>query len=434
MSSNPTVLQFVEEKRNLLFSRVAICGIVIGSIHTLTDSLDGLRAAPIIDACFTAIILGAYWLNRVGHHRTAKSLALLVLNLGFVAYASVLPKEVGVYIFYLPLVAVAASVFDNHHWGLRYFFMLLPLVCLLALFLSDFSLMGPIAISASDIPESYMLNLFSSTIFLLLCIRFLIVINQQSENLLLELTEQVQQKNERLEKTNEELDRFLYSTSHDLRAPLMSIKGLVNLANREYPNNTPKYLSLMDQQTDKLDLFIKEIIDYSKNARTELEAEEVNVREIAEEITTRLRFAEGAERISFRYDMAVEQVETDKTRLQVILNNLVSNAIKYHDLAKPMPEIAVTTARSSGHWILEVSDNGKGISKQYHQKIFDMFYRADETSKGSGLGLYIVREAVQKLQGQIELQSEPGRGSTFRLTFPWQLSSAATPTPAAHSA
>jgi hypothetical protein len=122
-SANPSVLQFVEEKRNLLFSRVAICGTVIGVIHTFTDSLDGLRAAPIIDAAFTVIMLCAYWLNRLGYHQTAKSVALLILNLGFAAYASVLPKEVGVYIFYLPLVAVAASVFDSHHWVLRYFFM-----------------------------------------------------------------------------------------------------------------------------------------------------------------------------------------------------------------------------------------------------------------------------------------------------------------------
>jgi signal transduction histidine kinase len=418
--SEQEILNYISRKRNLLFARVSLCATAVGIMHTINDGMDGLRAAPIFDFALTLIVFLSFLLNRWGYHNTAKTITLIVLNLAFAAYASLIPFEVGVYLFYLPLMAISAAIFDTKDQVLRYVFIGLSLAMLLALFLTDFKLLGNLSIEAHDIRESYMLNLFSSSAMLLLCILFLMRINERSESQLHELAREAKLNNDKLTKTNVELDRFLYSTSHDLRAPLMSIKGLINLAQREGPATAPRYLHLMDQQTNKLDNFIKEIIDYSKNARMELRPEPICIRATAEDVADHLKFIDGADRIKFKYQIDLEgDVVADKSRVKVILNNLISNSIKYHNLKQEEPQVLISAQRTSRHWTLAVSDNGRGIAPEYQAKVFDMFYRADEDSKGSGLGLYIVKEAVLKMNGKIELSSEPDKGSEFRVTLPW---------------
>ena len=111
-------------------------------------------------------------------------------------------------------------------------------------------------------------------------------------------------------------------------------------------------------------------------------------------------------------------LETDKGRLGVILNNLVDNAIKYHRHANPGKYVAVQTEDLGEKILIKVIDNGQGIPIDAQPKIFDMFFRASENSKGSGLGLYIVKDMVERLGGSIKLESEKGEGTTFTLKFP----------------
>lgn len=423
-SAELDVQGYTARKRNVLFGRLTLFAGVLSLIHTASDALDGLRAAPLIDLGLTLVLFAGYGLNRRGQHRSAKITVLLVLNLALAVYASLIPAEIGVYLFYLPLACVSAVVFDYNAGHVRYAFIGLPMVMLVLLFLFDFKLLGNLSIRAEDMEASFLLNLFSSTLMILFCIYFMVSLNEAAENWLSDLAREVQQKNIRLEKANAELDRFLYSTSHDLRAPLMSIKGLIHLAQREVHTATPAYLRMMDQQIEKLDSFIGEIIDYSKNARMEINPEPVDLETTVRDVTSNLRFMEGADKISFQCHIDLEgQPFTDKARLQVILSNLISNSIKYHNLEQTQPYVSVSAQRSNGHWTLSVSDNGKGIMPEHVHKVFDMFYRADERSKGSGLGLYIVKEAVAKLQGQIELQSTPQKGTSFKVTLPWLHSS-----------
>lgn len=425
--SEQEILDYISKKRNLLFSRIALCATAVGLIHTINDALDGLQVAPIFDFVLTLIVFGSYLLNQRGYHNIAKIMTLIFMNLAFAVYASLIPFEVGVYLFYLPLMGVSAAIFDTKDQMLRYVFIGVSLSMLTLLFLTDFKLFGNVSIPAEDIRESYIVNLFSSIAMLMLCIFFLMRINERSESQLHELARQVKLNNEKLKKTNVELDRFLYSTSHDLRAPLMSIKGLINLVQREGAANAPGYLALMDQQTNKLDGFIKEIIDYSKNARMDLRPEPVSIQAAAEDVTNHLKYIDGADRIRFKYQIDLGgDVVADKSRIQVILNNLISNSIKYHNLMQPEPEVVISAKRLARSWVLTVADNGRGIAPEYQAKVFDMFYRADESSKGSGLGLYIVKEAVTKMNGKIELVSEPNRGSEFRVTLPLNLVSAAS--------
>jgi signal transduction histidine kinase len=418
-TSEQEVLDYISKKRNILFSQITLCATVVAFYHALIDWLDGMQAASIIDLLLGFLVLSAFWLNKTGRHNTGKTLLLFLLNLGFAAYASVLPSQVGVYLFYLPLMSISAAIFDSKDKLLGYGFIGLSILMLFLLFFFDFKLLGSLSIESYDEEDSYIINLFSSSVLFVLCILFTIKLNETSEKRLHDLAREVQIKNEGLEKANVELDRFLYSTSHDLRAPLMSIKGLVNLAQRK-ESDIPFYLNLINQQTDKLDGFIQEIIDYSKNARMELRPELLDIKNAAQDVTAHLKYIDGADKIQFQYDVQFsDKVVTDRSRIQMILSNLISNSIKYHNLVQEAPHIAITACRNNGHWKLSVADNGKGIPREHQNKVFDMFYRADESSKGSGLGLYIVKEAVCKLNGKIELQSEPNKGTTFTVTLPW---------------
>jgi len=229
-------------------------------------------------------------------------------------------------------------------------------------------------------------------------------------------------QNEELVKINHELDSFVYSVSHNLRSPLMSILGLINIARNDNNNNEQVYENYFDQMESsvhKLDETLKEILDYSRNARNEIVYAVVDMKHLIDEAIDSLKYMKGFSRINVK--IKVDQklpLRTDAVRLKVIINNLLSNAIKYSDLNKPDPYIEIEAVTSAQCLHLRFSDNGIGVMPEFQIKIFDMFFRGSEKSDGAGLGLYIVKEALKKLLGSIELESEMGKGSTFNLTIP----------------
>ena len=230
----------------------------------------------------------------------------------------------------------------------------------------------------------------------------------------------VREKNIELEKVNSELDRFVYSVSHDLRAPLSSISGLIQLSekstNRE---ETAQYLELMKGRIVRLEQFIRDIINFSRNARAEVMLEEIKLKDLVCEIFDTLKFINGAESVTLQDDLPDSlSISADKTRLQIVLFNLISNAIQYRDPYKPKSYVRFTATIDTNRIQLQIIDNGVGIDPHHHPKIFNMFYRASQNSKGSGLGLYIVKEAMEKLGGTISLHSILGEGSAFTLELP----------------
>jgi PAS domain S-box-containing protein len=233
--------------------------------------------------------------------------------------------------------------------------------------------------------------------------------------------EALKTSNEELKKSNMELDKFVYSVSHDLRAPLSSILGLVEFSETETtdPAVLEDYNSIK-KSVKKLDGFIQDILDYSRNSRLEIRQEKINFTEVLNDVTNNLKFMSQAKgNVDIRIDIEDDvDFYTDKSRINIILNNLVSNAIRYHNpLAdNSFVKISVTTDEQQVNII--VSDNGIGIEKKYHEKVFDMFYRVSKKSVGSGLGLYIVKETVERLNGSFQLESEPGVGTRFNIIIP----------------
>lgn len=230
----------------------------------------------------------------------------------------------------------------------------------------------------------------------------------------------LKEKNEELKKTNKELDQFIYSASHDLRAPLTSILGIVNLAEIETDEAFSNYLEMIRQSANKLDGFVKDLIDYYRNSRSSTEYQKIALeQDIINDAVEKLNHMEGAEKITIHKNINLKNsFYSDVYRLKIIVSNLLSNAIKYHDLQKEHPYIAIEAEEDSDKVRLDVVDNGKGIQEDKIDKVFGMFLRGDEGSEGSGLGLYIVQEAVKKIEGQIKVSSTFQLGSRFTVYLP----------------
>jgi signal transduction histidine kinase len=228
------------------------------------------------------------------------------------------------------------------------------------------------------------------------------------------------EQNEELVKINKELDSFVYKASHDLRAPLSSILGLINLANKSVGSDSElsTLLNHMQKSVSRLDDYVKELIDHSRNLRIEKELVKVDFKEIVMKAIDDLAYMDEARDI--KWNIHVEDhaaFRSDKTRLMIIINNLVANAIRYSvKNGNAFVNISVFTDEQKATVIIE--DNGIGIESDNLSKIFNMFYRASEATPGSGLGLYIVKETIDTLEGTIEVSSTPGKGTTFTVTIP----------------
>lgn len=231
----------------------------------------------------------------------------------------------------------------------------------------------------------------------------------------------LQFQNQELENTNKELDRFVYSASHDLSAPLKSILGLVTISRLEAGSQaSPGYLNEIEKSVLKLDSFIAEILDYSRNKRQQVVAEQIELRKLCEEILENLHYLDNYNKIKVDLN-ALDQgiLQQDKIRLKIILSNLISNAIKFQKREPGhQPVIKISSKRLSERTLIQVEDNGEGIKPELSPKIFEMFFRASDRVSGSGLGLYIAKESASKIGATISHQSEYGKGSVFTVELP----------------
>lgn len=243
---------------------------------------------------------------------------------------------------------------------------------------------------------------------------------KEAERQKIEAAQALARQNEALIKINKELDSFVYSISHNLRAPLMSVLGLLDLARNEDNTETiHQYHDMMKSSICKLDETLKEILEYARNARQGLVINAIDFQKTINDNFERMQFMPGYERI--RKEIYIEgesEFYSDPYRLSLILNNLISNAIKYSDPSKDISYIQITIHHDPEKVSLTFKDNGIGIENSYIQKVFNMFFRATEKNEGAGLGLYIVKEAVEKLCGTIQLESQLGKGTVFKIELP----------------
>jgi len=229
---------------------------------------------------------------------------------------------------------------------------------------------------------------------------------------------------EELKIRNAELDNFVYKVSHDLRAPLSSILGLVNLA--RLPGNTDNpmdYIDIIGTKVEHLDHFIGDVLSHSKNLKMEVGVEKVDFDAIIEQTFNDLNYLEGAKGINRIVKIDGIDFYSDPWRVAEIVRNLISNAIKYRKLDEEKSEIGIKINVDHLRAEIVFADNGIGIDEHNLAKVFEMFYRATEQSDGSGIGLYIVKNAVDKLSGQISVASRLMQGTRFSIILPNRINS-----------
>jgi len=234
------------------------------------------------------------------------------------------------------------------------------------------------------------------------------------------MNNKVNEKNEELKKINQELDSFVNRTSHDLRAPLHSVLGIIEAAREETnQKDLEQYFSMQEKTLKRMNDLINDIIDFSKNKRLRLDLKEIDFAKLVENALEDHSFMLNAQNIHKNINIKqYEKFVSDPRRISVVINNLISNAIKYADPSKEQQEITISITVADSMAVIEVADNGIGIEEQHLDKIFTLFYRATSRTTGSGLGLYIIKETVEKLNGYITISSKKGKGTVIKITVP----------------
>lgn len=222
----------------------------------------------------------------------------------------------------------------------------------------------------------------------------------------------------KLEKENHQLDHVIYKTTHDLRAPLRSALGLIQLAEME-PEQYMKYLGLIKSSLLRLDTMIDEMNTFYQNDKLAIKSDRIDIRMLIDREIENLHNMPEAQDI--RFDVFVDgdvPFYSDPIRVKTIVSNLLSNAIKYSD-QKKMRKYIQLSAHVFADWLfLTIEDNGIGISNEHQEKVFDLFYRVSADKRGTGLGLYIVKDTIDRLKGKIYLRSKQGEGTSFTITLP----------------
>ncbi|MHB2264231.1 sensor histidine kinase [Aliihoeflea sp. PC F10.4] len=262
------------------------------------------------------------------------------------------------------------------------------------------------------------------------------------------LEARIDERTQDLVRANEEVQRFAYIVTHDLRAPLVNIMGFTSeldttmetiqayvladgepLSEQEIKDarlaaseDLPEAIGFIRSSTRKMDALINAILKISRDGRRPLKPERIDLGELIEANanTVQHQVAETDGNISL--DVKTPPIVSDRLSLEQIVGNLLDNAVKYSAKDRPI-EIAVKAQRSAGRQIvIDVKDNGRGIAPQDHQRVFDLFRRSGTQDKaGEGIGLAHVRTLVRNLGGDITLESEFGQGTTFRVTLPERL-------------
>src|ERR1035437_1650710 len=223
-----------------------------------------------------------------------------------------------------------------------------------------------------------------------------------------------------LKTTNQELETFIYKASHDLRAPLSSIIGLIDVSKIEIVDEKSlQYLNMIDVCTKKLDNILIGLVQSMTIKDTKKMDSEINFNQLISESLKKFEHYEGYSRMVISNSVSVvSPFYSSKLIMESIFQNMIENAIKYqnYNLKESLLKITITENNKTIQIIFE--DNGIGIDLSFHNEIFEMYFKAHSESKGSGLGLYLVNAGVKKLNGKIAIESEKGKGTKFMLSIP----------------
>jgi len=420
IGSDQYILPPPHYKRVLLTGQLCIITMALCSIYLISDLANGNPYPWPYQALCGVLAFVSFMLNRRGRFTAAKVLLGLTVNLTVFLFASSIPLETGLYSYFITISLGAMVIFGYEERYKAVFFILLSTALFVISLFGHISVVPVMPYSPEYLQWKTLLNFLGAGWASVGILYFLVSIHYRSESVLIRNEKEIRIKNSELTDLNNNLDRFVYGTSHDLRSPLSSLRGLIQLTEMtEDLNEVRNCTAEMKKRIDHLEKFIRDIADYSRNRSQGVQAKPIHLHKLLIESLETLRYFPGASELLISLEVQEDlMIIGDPFRLQIVLNNLLSNAFKYRDASKEKSFVILRAEVVGTDLVITVEDNGLGIPETYITKIFDMYVRAHETSHGSGLGLYIVKETVEKLGGKIEVASEVASGTSFTVTIP----------------
>ena len=226
------------------------------------------------------------------------------------------------------------------------------------------------------------------------------------------------EQNQVLLRTNIELDRFVYSASHDLRSPLASIRGLIEILQEDATTEQQLYLGMMEECIERQDRYIKEIINFSVNHVEENNYSRVDLMDLLDEVIKCVSESHPQNGLTITREIHISTIICDKEKLKIILGGILTNAVQFSDPMKFEEFILIQIRAVENQIEIAMTDNGMGIKPEIIHQIFDMFFVNNHINRGSGVGLYNVKRTVEKMGGSIRVSSVLGSGSKFTVILP----------------
>jgi signal transduction histidine kinase len=360
----------------------------------------------------------SYYFNSKGKTDLAGHIIVLNASVLLFVQGSIMGPEALIGIFYLPIIIALAFVFDNTKRLQLAFHATHLIVFLILLQYADTNFLRGDDYNPATSAVMGRVNIIAA---LILCFFFVFVIiyyNQRSQAQLMSFNLQLENQNTELSKVNKELDQLVYSISHDLRSPVASALGLTELIRKD-PDESylRQYNDLTRDCLLRLDQHIRDLLDYLKNNRMEILPQRLSPLEEINSVVLLNQPYHTDVKVNVLCDVGLS-LYTDRSRFKIIINNIISNAFRYMKPEGKNKSVTVSVTKEVNGVIIKIHDNGVGIKPMHKERIFDMFYRVDESTQGSGLGLYITKEAVSKLGGSISIDSEHGKYTEFSIYLP----------------
>jgi len=412
---------WADYRRNYICVRLYIALFFSMTVQALVLLRDGVEISALFSFVLALMYLGAVYFFYIGRLTQAKNITFVVSNILLFFGASLYGRDTSNYLSFLPMLVAVVFIYGKDEMKSMISLMVLTTINFVVLELTDYSLFAYLSDGKINSEYNKWMILTISVVFGFYMLYELVIINRHTEEKLKRFNQNLFRRNEKLKKSNQDLDSFVYRVSHDLRAPLASIIGVINIVKTENDVHKVKgYMKYQEQSVKKLDSLIQDVLDLSRNAKMNIILEPILLKEFIQSCADSFSYMEDFSKIRIIIDIPEELVlYSDARRLKFIVNNLISNAIRYYDPSKAEPSLMICSETQSAEAVsILFDDNGIGIQEEHLEKVFEMFYRGTDRKSGSGLGLFIVKDSIEKINGSITLHSEYMKGTRMLLMVP----------------
>ncbi len=317
------------------------------------------------------------------------------------------------YIIWMVAVPVSAYLLSGKRFGDVVLMITLSVILILA-GLKYFEVALPEMLLGDWFSYLTFLSLMLFLSFIIFLVNWHLKIVGQHQNELSDL-------NEKLRVSNEELERFAYIASHDMKTPIRNIISFLNLIERrsktELSAEIQEYIAYASNSAREMHRLIEDILNYSKVTKTEPNFEEIDLNAILQQVSETLTTQNAYQHVKVEFEL-LPILKAESTQMTQLFQNLVENGLKYN--RSELPQVRIRYKADQEKHTITVEDNGIGIEKDYYNTVFDMFKRLNDKGKyeGTGMGLAICKKIVERYNGTIWIESEPESGSRFHVSFP----------------